>query len=63
MMISADENQSLVVPRSSISCNAPTPIAMAAKPNQSNLSSALCTLSLKKTSRPMLAATPTGTFT
>ena len=63
MTISREENQSWFCPRSSMSCNAPTPIASTAKPVQSNFSSVRGAAFGRKISRPVTASTPNGRFT
>ncbi len=60
--ISVEENQSLVLPRSSISCSAPSPTDRAPKPNQSNFRLLSRAVSLKNTSSRAQAAMPNGTL-
>src|SRR5271163_151084 len=56
MMISRDENQSSVDPRSSISCSAPTPIASTANPVQSKRNSDRGVAFGRNTSSPITAS-------
>ena len=60
--ISGEENQSLVVPRSSSSCSDANPTDSAPKPKKSNFSVLSRAVSLKKIHSATQAAMPNGTL-
>ena len=60
---SVEPNQSLVSPRSSISCSAPMPTASTPKPSQSNFMSFCTGARGRNSAMPVTARMPNGRFT